>query len=209
MATTIAVACPKCEKQIKAPPDLVGKKIRCKECRHVFLVEAPKAAKAKEDPSAKPAKPSKAAHDPRYDRDDNPYDVTDHEFLPRCPYCAKELEEDGQVICLHCGYNMRTRERVKPKKIYDQSGGEKFTWLLPGILCAVAVLLMIGAIVTTWIVFPRLEKDGSEAWWTVFFSLAFRLWESIIYLFVAFFTGKFAIKRLIFHPTPPEKEKHK
>jgi DNA-directed RNA polymerase subunit RPC12/RpoP len=40
MATTIAVSCPECHKQIKAPPDLQGKKIRCKACGHVFLVKA-------------------------------------------------------------------------------------------------------------------------------------------------------------------------
>ena len=46
MASTIAVSCPKCENQIKVPPELAGKSIRCKECLHVFKVKAPAGVKA-------------------------------------------------------------------------------------------------------------------------------------------------------------------
>lgn len=215
MASTIAITCPKCEKQIKAPAELVGKKIKCKECLYVFVVQAPRAPKggaraakgAAQDKAAKAA----AAKPPPADDDEEgstPYEVTDHSMLPHCAYCAKEMEE-GQVVCLHCGYNHHTRERAATKKTYETTGGQQFLWLLPGILCALGVLLMIGLIVLFFTVFRKFEDDFKDDWWSIFFGLWARLWGSVICLFIAFFLGRFAVKRLIMHPTAPEREKHK
>lgn len=212
MATSIAVSCPKCDTQIKAPPNLVGKKIRCKQCKNVFLVEEPAPEVEAVEPEAAPAKVTKVtkpAKDPRFDRDDKPYNVTETSLLPRCPYCAQELESDEQVVCLNCGYNMQSRERIRSRKTYETTGGDMFLWLLPGIACALASLTMITFIVLTWVLFPRLERENSEVWWSFVFGLAFRIWESVVYLFIGFFTTKFAIKRLVFDHTPPEKIKHK
>jgi DNA-directed RNA polymerase subunit RPC12/RpoP len=228
MATTIAISCPKCEKQIKAPAELAGKKIRCKDCQHVFVVPVPTSVKAapagkggkgekggkpgkapagKGDKAAKPA-PKKVEVD-EDDQEANPYGVTTESLLPRCPYCAKELEDDSQVICLNCGYNMQTRERIQHKKTFETTGGDQFVWLLPGILCALGVLAMIGAIVVFWTLFRKLEKDYDNDWWSIFFGLWARIWGTVICLFIGFFLGKFAVKRLILNPTAPEKEKHK
>jgi DNA-directed RNA polymerase subunit RPC12/RpoP len=214
---TIAISCPKCEKEIKAPADLAGKKIRCKECLHVFVVKAAapagKAA-AKGDKSAKAPKPkeTKAAAPPPddTDRDDKAYNVTDHEFLPRCAYCAKEMEAEDQVVCLNCGYNHMTRERIKTEKTYEPTGGEWTIHLLPGILCALLTLSLIGGIVVYWAVFPKLAAEHDSDWWNpIVFGLPARIWDSVISLFVGFFTGKFAIKRLILHTRPPEREMQK
>jgi DNA-directed RNA polymerase subunit RPC12/RpoP len=216
MATTIAISCPKCEKEIKAPAELAGKKIRCKECLHVFLVKAPAAAAAgktaaKGDKPAKaPAgKPAKAAAPPKpepddTERDDTAYGVTDHSFLPRCAYCAKEMEE-GQVVCLNCGYNHRTRERPAVQKTYEPTGGEWFLHLLPGILCALLVLLAL-SIITEGFLF-RAEKEA--AWEGAFvnpYMLGIVIWRAVLWLFIGFFAGRFAIKRLILHRRPPERE---
>jgi DNA-directed RNA polymerase subunit RPC12/RpoP len=202
MASTIAISCPKCEKQINAPAELEGKKIRCKECRHVFTVKVPPGARA-----AKPAEPAKAAH--AEEEEKNPYVVRDMEFLPRCPYCAKELESEDAVICLNCGYNTRTRERVAFKKTFETTGGDTFVWLLPGILCALGVLWMIGNIVIFWTLFPRWAFEYDANWWSTFFALWARIWFSVVCVFIGFFLGKFAVQRLILNPTPPEKEKKK
>jgi DNA-directed RNA polymerase subunit RPC12/RpoP len=214
---TIAISCPKCEKQIKAPAELAGKKIRCMECKHVFVVKGPAGKPA--DKAAKPAgkagkpadkagKSGKAAAPaaPPDDDDANPYSVTDHEFLPRCAYCAKEMEEEGQVVCLNCGYNHRTRERPAVAKTMEPTGGEWFIHLLPGIICALVVLSAIGGIVVIWTVFPRLDVEHDAEWWNpVVFGLPGRIWNTVITLFIGFLCGRFAVKRLIFHTRPPER----
>jgi DNA-directed RNA polymerase subunit RPC12/RpoP len=211
---TIEISCPKCEKQIKAPADLVGKKIRCKECLHVFLVKASavvkaagKAAKADAPKGAKGAKEAVAAKaDDEGEDDAKAYGVTDHSFLPRCAYCAKEMESEDQVVCLNCGYNHRTRERVQVEKTYEPTGGEWFVHLLPGILCALAVLILLGGIVVFWTVFPKIAAENESEWWSFIVGLPGRIWNSVISLFIGFFCGKFAVKRLILHPHPPERQ---
>jgi DNA-directed RNA polymerase subunit RPC12/RpoP len=215
MATTIAISCPKCEKQIKAPAELVGKKIKCKECLYIFVVKGPPPSKAgdragKGAADKKAPGAAKAAAPPQDDEEGStPYEVTDHSLLPHCAYCAKELESEDQVICLHCGYNHRTRERVPMKKTYETTGGEQFMWLLPGILCALGVLALIGSIVVFWTIFPRIAVANDAEWWSIFFGLWARLWGSVICLFIGFFLGRFAVLRLIMNPTRPEVEKHK
>ena len=51
----IKITCPECKKVIAVPPDLLGKKVRCKGCSKVF--EAQKPAPPKE--TAKPAEEDK------------------------------------------------------------------------------------------------------------------------------------------------------
>jgi len=138
-----------------------------------------------------------------------PYSVTDMDFLPRCPYCANELDSEDAVVCLHCGYNTTTRIRQEPKKTYETTGGEMFLWLLPGILCAIGVLLCVTQLVLFWALFPKLEEDNKDVWWGSFFALWARIWGSVIVLFITFFLAKFAIKRLILNNKPPEVEKKK
>ncbi len=212
---TIAISCPKCENEIKLPPELEGKKIRCKECSHVFVVKAPagvkKAAKAKPDKKAdkggkEAAAKAKAKADAEADDDANPYKVTDHDFLPRCAYCAKEMESEDQVVCLNCGYNHRTRERIAPQKTLELTGGDWFLHLLPGILCALWLLSLIASIVVYWTVFPNIAAENDAEWWSVFFALPGRLWDTVISLFIGFFVGRFAVKRLILHPRPTERK---
>lgn len=211
---TLAISCPKCENQIKVPFELEGKKIRCKECSYVFVVKAPPGAKAAAKAAAKAEKPDKkaakekqaAANGDEEDDDGKAYDVTDHSLLPHCAYCAKEMESEDQVVCLHCGYNHRTRERIQTEKTLEPTGGEWFIHLLPGILCALVVLLQIVGIVLYWAWFPKMEAENDAEWWSVGFGLASRIWNTIFSLFIAFFAGKFAVKRLILHPRPAERK---
>jgi DNA-directed RNA polymerase subunit RPC12/RpoP len=206
---TIAITCPKCEKQIKAPAELAGKKIRCKECQHVFVVTAPAAQKPAKGAKTKEAAPAKAAATQEDEEDKKSYGVTDTSLMPLCPYCAKELESEDQVICLNCGYNRQTRERVQMKKTYETTGGDTFTWLLPGIICAVFALGMIGLIVVFWVVFPDIESDNKEEWWVFVVGKPGRILGSVLVATIGFFLGKFAVKRLILNPTAPEREKIK
>jgi DNA-directed RNA polymerase subunit RPC12/RpoP len=205
---TIAISCPKCDNRIQGPPELVGKKIRCKECRHVFVVKAPAAART----AAKGGKPAKEAAKPKApeaDQDDDAkaYNVTEISFLPRCAYCAKEMESEAQVVCLNCGYNHRTRERPTVQKTYDPTGLEWTIHLLPGIVCALVVLLAVGAIVLFWTMFPKWAVEHSEDWWTIItFALPGRIYLSVICLFITFLCGRFAIKRLAINYRPIERK---
>src|SRR5882762_818334 len=60
MSATLDVSCPNCDKKLKVPAELEGKKIKCKDCQEVFVIAAPKKAKA-----AAPAKPAAKAAPPK------------------------------------------------------------------------------------------------------------------------------------------------
>ncbi|MGH7172893.1 MAG: hypothetical protein ACRELF_01765 [Gemmataceae bacterium] len=224
MATpTILLVCPECGKQIKAPEHVFGKKVRCKFCQAAFVAKpgtdkkvpgkaekpAGKAAKAPpvKPAPAKPAKP--AAHDDDDEDDANPYGLTDVNLSARCPDCANEMEE-GAIICLTCGYNLRTREKAKTRKIYHLTAMEHFFWLLPGIACALAVCIIIG-----FNIWYLLKIEDLVSWENDNFFLGMwtiggiKLWVVIMSLGLIWLAGKFAVKRLILHPKPPEVEKLK
>jgi DNA-directed RNA polymerase subunit M/transcription elongation factor TFIIS len=219
MTTTILIVCPECGKQIKAPENVVGKKVRCKSCQAAFVAASPVSGGNKGKPpnkSVKPAtikkptdKPAKASKYDEEDDDPNPYGLIDVDLSPRCPDCANEVEE-GAVICLTCGYNMRTREKAKTRRVYDLTAGEHFLWLLPGIACALAVCCIIG-----FNIWYLLKIDEVVSWendnfflgmWTI---NGIKLWVVIMSLFLIWLAGKFAVKRLILHPKPPEVVKTK
>ncbi len=193
MANTITIICPECEKSLKAPPEVVGKKIRCKGCGHTFAARAPQAGK--------PGKP--AAKKKPDEEEEGAYGVTEEYLGPRCPDCANAMEE-GDIICLHCGYNTVTRQKVRPRKVRETTGGDVFFWLLPGILCALGVILLITA---DMLYIFLIDKDMfEEAWYDFIGGKMLKMWTSIGLLFIIFFLGRFAVKRLIFDNKPPEVE---
>jgi len=208
MAEAILIACPECNKQLRMPAHLQGKKIRCKACGHTFTARAND--KDEEVGPVAPAKGKKAAAGksphPDFERDDTPYTVLDTDLAIRCPHCAAEMESEEAVVCIHCGYNRLDRERHKTKKTYETTGMDYFLWLLPGIVCALVVLAGAGFIVFLILGLKDVVEANKEAWW-VFGLKAMQVWGTVISLFIMFFSGRFAIKRLIFHPVPPEKEK--
>ena len=201
----------------QAPAELEGKKIRCKECQQVFVVTASapakpaKGAKAKESAPAKTKEPApaKAAATEDEESDKQNYGVTEHSFMPRCPYCAKELDTEDQVICLHCGYNRQTRERVSTKKTFETTGGDTFIWLLPGILCGLGTLVMIGLIIVFWVEFPDIESANKDEWWSFVVGKPGRVLGTVLVATIGFFLGRFAVIRLALNPTAPEREKIK
>ena len=141
MTATISVSCPKCKKTIQAPESEQGKKIKCKACGEAFTALASAAKTKVEEPKVKSQ--SAKAEKPRGKGDDEEwgvvkaYGVTTDDLSTRCPYCAAELEDDDVVVCLECGYNLQTRERLQEKVLEPVTGGDYFLWLLPGIACAI------------------------------------------------------------------------
>ena len=56
------------------------------------------------------------------EEDANPYGVTALDTAPRCPDCANEMESEDAIICLHCGYNSRTRVKIEARAVDDVTG---------------------------------------------------------------------------------------
>ena len=130
-----------------------------------------------------------------------PYGLTEEsKGINRCPQCAFEMDE-GAIICLECGFNTETRARMSTIRAYETTGADRMGWLLPGILCAVVLLLMVTTILFLWLLLPRLAGDE---WYG---GLWLQIWGSVIAAFIGWFTGRFAFKRLIMNPIPPEKLK--
>ena len=178
MPATITIACPKCGKQMKAPADAEGKKVRCKGCGAVFVAQAeieeldevdeveevparkpvpkapPAAAKKTAPPPASKRPPTKASSSSAKKKDqeeeDGAYGLTFEDLSARCPECANLMASEDAKICLYCGFNTETRERARTRKVKEQTPLDIFLWLLPGILSALAVIAMIAWIIIHW-----------------------------------------------------------
>jgi len=139
--------------------------------------------------------------EPRHgmDIEKNPYGVTTLDLTPRRPHCAKEMEE-GDIVCLNCGYNTQTRTHARTKHLKYITGKDWTLWLGPPIACAVAVLGLIGF--CCWFEFA-LDWDDDNA-----FHRGVRIWVPVICAFPGYFATAFAVKRLLLHPRPPEVEKN-
>jgi predicted Zn finger-like uncharacterized protein len=217
MAAAITVTCPECDTTIRASAEVEGKKVRCKSCGGVFVATAAAPAGAvttkpgaKGAPKpAKPAPPPAAASPSAADdeEDENPYGVTEEDLTPRCPHCANELESAESRICLHCGYDTVTREQHRTKKTEDQTAGDVFLWLLPGILCVIGILFLIVHDVLYCMYID--EWVDTERWYGGLLASGFmKLWQVVISIGFMWMMAKFAVHRLIFDRVPPEVEKH-
>ena len=239
MPATITIACPECDKQMKAPAAAEGKKVRCKACGATFVAvveldEVDEVDEVEEVPVRKPAKkapppPARKAPAPppaappakkgapaapsskqAEEDEDNPYGLTYEDLSARCPECANLMASEDAKVCLYCGFNTETRERSRTRKVKEQTGLDVFLWLLPGILSALAVVLMVAWIIIHW--GPLInwlgldpEKD-KETWIFMAVALYTKIWTTVILAFLIFNAGYFAIKRLAINYTPPEIE---
>ncbi len=216
MADSVAVSCPECGKKMNVRPDIIGKKIRCKGCDEVFLARNPagKAAVKKSSKAAHPKAKKPAGDDAipfKEDEDEevgsNPYGITDLDDSPRCPECANEMESRESIICLHCGYNTQTRIRAHTKVHHDTTASDWMIWLGPGILCVLAII----GLTTFNIIYCIYVDDWTEGsdWLWIFATYLVKIWGSIINIFIMYHLTRFAIKRLVLNPIPPEVEKRK
>jgi predicted Zn finger-like uncharacterized protein len=208
MADAVVVSCPECSTKIKVREELQGKKVRCKGCGHTFVAPVGPPRKTSPGPTAiKTKAPPRPARDAEDEDAANPYGVTQLDLSPRCPHCAKEMESADAIVCLNCGYNTQTREHIRTKKTIQQTGQDKFMWLLPGLLCILLIFFCLG--------FDVFFVVGLLDWWKAIAydwelpSLAWgiNVWVGIISLFIIFYAARFAVRRLILNPSPPEVEK--
>jgi hypothetical protein len=221
MPESIVITCPDCHKQLKGPAELIGKKIRCKACGHIFTVKAPAAAKTKPAPAPAKTKPAPAAKSaaaaqplaevlpvkekpPASHADDvegkNPYQITDIVLGHRCPQCAADMAEED-IICLSCGYNTQTRMRTSTVLTIENTTGEWVVWLAPGVLLALLAFVAVATICFLWLYFNNRDDTGAR----LQLIFAMQIWGSVFAAFVAWFSGRYAFKRLFINYRPPEK----
>jgi hypothetical protein len=152
-----------------------------------------------------------AALDADEDDGKNPYALAaSDEGIARCPFCTKELDPPDSKICLHCGFDIVKRVRAPSIAVYEPTGGEKFQWLLPGIICCVMILVLIGlsifCMVKTkyWMTDGWFHDEDDKTKWIIRPG-CFQLFNGLVTFFVCFQLGKFAFKRLIKNNRPPER----
>jgi len=198
MAGELKVTCGTCHKVMQVPEVLAGKRIKCRGCSNTLMVPKPAPPKA--------AQVVATVVDKRGGMYDEAvaYGVDKLDEQVRCAFCANDLE-DGQVVCLKCGYNMQTRERHGVKVLHKHTGGDYFLWHLPSGLCVLLSLFCIFGIVVVWTDFLDLGEfftDNVQHWkWGAVYATAFLLW-------ILYASSRFAIKRIFYHPRPPEIEKY-
>jgi DNA-directed RNA polymerase subunit RPC12/RpoP len=200
------IVCPDCKKSFKGRDDLQGKRIRCPGCGASFVVGQPtQDDEAAAQLMAQDSGPAKTVPDDDAD-DANPYGLTTVQLGPRCPHCANEMESLDAVVCLYCGYNVQTRRHGETKKVMATTGGDWASWITPGIASVVGILaLALNQIV--WIFWLSSLGAGSDSFvWAIGNSEAWRWWMTVIILAIIWALGRFAFKRLLIEPTPPEME---
>lgn len=190
MAGQLKVVCGQCRKVMQVPEVLAGKRIKCRGCSATVMV-------------TKPAPPIATAGKPGQPEEAVGYGIEKLDDQVRCAFCANDLE-DGQVVCLKCGYNMQTRERHDVRVLHKHTGGDYFLWHLPSALCVILTLFCIFGIVVVWTDFIDLGEfftENVQRWkWGAVYCTAILAW-------IIFSAGRFAIKRIFYHPHPPEVEK--
>lgn len=220
MPETLKVACPKCKTVMQLSADLRGKKVKCPTCAVVIAIPAAKAA-----PGKAPAKtPAHAGTPPPQEDkapiplkragDDDEWGVIDSYAVERtedkliCPFCAHDLEDD-QVVCLNCGYDLIKRDRHGARVLHGTTGFEYFIWWLPAIVC----LIILGGCITMIVMMIMGSPDFGAMNWLQRKHLPDHpkwgyVYGSVFFGFIGFLAARYAVKRLVFNPHPPEREKH-
>jgi len=246
MATVVDVPCPHCEQNLKVPPTVFGKKVRCKHCELQFVVEdpatkapkpskptkiakaAPKpaATKAAAKPATKEAAKPAASPPPPPPKEKSPFldddedkvkvELIEEEDVPRCPHCAFELDPPDAKVCLNCGFNNLTRERVETKRVEAATSEDWFMHLFPAIFAVILSLVLIGlniwfiANVREWMIGSIVDKDepGGDGKPTFYVHpAAFMTTILVISLRIIVPCLRFAFRRLVWNYRPEERVK--
>lgn len=195
MTASLDASCPECKKAIKGSTDLAGKKVRCKGCGHVFIVAA---SVAQSEGGAR-----RAALD---DTAGSAYGLVPLErALPLCPFCAQELPSESATLCVQCGFNLRTRQRLGTKKVLDRTWGDQLAWLLPGFLALIGIFLLLALDLFYCFSLPRLV---AETVWEPLSAKVFQVVVIMLSLLAIIVLAKVALQRLVLSPLPPEQETH-
>ena len=143
----VAIVCPSCEAKFRVAPELIGRRGKCPKCTAVFRLDVPL-----EDEEPKPADLPSASDDvlpfALQPAGEDEYADVPVGKEASCPSCEGELEP-GAVICIQCGYDVRTGQRwnadASGHVVAAQDAGEARTTL--GALGVMAWASLVAAIV--------------------------------------------------------------
>lgn len=223
MSEAILITCPDCGKQMKVPPSVAGKKVRCKGCQAAVSVPANK--KPVDTRVTTPeARAKREAVEDEFKIDHNPYGVQEMNLAPHCPHCASELDPPDSTICLHCGFHMVKRQRHEQKFVYERTAGDFVLWHLPTLGAVIGMILVVGGIAYYHWWLPDVVLKDSDAklihgdrwtamddeqisWLGWMFHWGVEVWLIVFGLFALYKGGRFAITRGFFNFLPPERKK--
>jgi predicted Zn finger-like uncharacterized protein len=207
MAAAGVITCPGCNKRFAAKLDMEGKKVRCPGCRHIFKIimgDTLAVDFGGDEPGAaagvRAGRAQKAARAAAEEEDDRAiYGTTPMDLRPRCPGCSNILESDSQIICVICGYNLRTRVLGETIRTAQTKLEDYFVWLLPGIIGFLLLAGLTAFVLWFDVVLPDIL--GPDFWLG---HDSMRSIVTLLTLALMWPCGVLAYKRLIQDPIPPE-----
>ena len=114
--------------------------------------------------------------EPRPERDEKIYELEDGGGPDACPSCARPWPSEDAVVCMHCGYNLRTNEKLAAAKP-DAPAVEVAAPPPPAVLChkgwlswrvltgiAIALLIFASILNGMTIVVGKADVDDAYRW---------------------------------------------
>jgi hypothetical protein len=196
--------CPNCGKRFDREESLAGRKARCKDCQHVFVIPAAAdhrtAHAARSQPGPSSARSANLAPNRTVD---DPYEIEETPSLLPVPYGEAEPGADSDAL-------PHTRRSGPVKKKARRTGGNDFAWVGPltlgGIGLEVVLLLLFGTftyagfstaaaviISIMGIVYTAMLVTGSILCCVVPFFES--VMHGLLYLFVPFYSLYYLITR--------------
>jgi hypothetical protein len=115
------------------------------------------------------------------------------------------MASEDAIICVFCGYNTQTRTLGKTKKVIQQTGMDRMTWLWPGIGCAIGIVALVILQIIYVLGLGRSMRTADSVIKYILNEPIY-LWVTLMMAGAIWKMGTFAFRRLIIEPTPPEIE---
>ena len=204
MGNPASISCTKCSKEYKVEDKMLGASVKCKACGEHFVAAISKPNEVNKSSASAPTSQDDEEEDGRVGK---AYGIVLESETAKCPNCAKELIGTKAIICVHCGFNSRTRTWNRTKKIVERTPVDYMWWHLPAIASSIVVLISIVMLVVYfWKVPGWADANPNDTLPWLLNTLFVRIYMTIMVLYIAWSLGFYAIKRFVYFPHPPEEE---
>lgn len=148
---TIAVQCGSCRKRLTAKDKLAGRKIKCPQCGGVLTIPKPAAAPEAPRKPTEPPDDYAVASPPAGEPGSSTAGTAGAaekapDTGPKCASCGASLKA-GAVICVECGYDLRTGKKREVSGPEESAERRAFPWVKVSIIGASCVGLVVMGIV--------------------------------------------------------------